>query len=132
MNIKEKEYLVKYNKIIQESLYTSDTQPYFFTIVINDEFVSGYKITESVLNVNYLDGNREEYNKKYDNVARGFYNENGPKLNIIHISGISKDEVRAESKRIENYHTVYWDIYRYCIFNNEYGCISSSTIIRSQ
>ncbi|KAB2446965.1 FtsX-like permease family protein [Bacillus thuringiensis] len=101
VNIKEKEYLVKYNKIIQESLYTSDTQPYFFTIVINDEFVSGYKITESVLNVNYLDGNREEYNKKYDNVARGFYNENGPKLNIIHISGISKDEVRAESKGLK-------------------------------
>ncbi|MCU4715545.1 FtsX-like permease family protein [Bacillus thuringiensis] len=101
VNIKEKEYLVKYNKIIQESLYTSDTQPYFFTIVINDEFVSGYKVTESVLNVNYLDGNREEYNKKYDNVARGFYNENGPKLNIIHISGISKDEVRAESKGLK-------------------------------
>ncbi|WP_025118742.1 ABC transporter permease [Bacillus sp. H1m] len=101
VNIKEKEYLVKYNKIIQESLYTSDTQPYFFTIVINDEFVSGYKITESVLNVNYLDGDREEYNKKYDNVARGFYNENGPKLNIIHISGISKDEVRAESKGLK-------------------------------
>ncbi|HDR8494619.1 TPA: ABC transporter permease, partial [Bacillus cereus] len=101
VNIKEKEYLVKYNKIIQESLYTSDTQPYFFTIVINDEFVSGYKVTESVLNVNYLDGNREEYNKKYDKVARGFYNENGPKLNIIHISGISKDEVRAESKGLK-------------------------------
>ena len=38
----------------------------------------------------------EEYNKKYDNVARGFYDENGPKLNIVYISGKSKDEVRAE------------------------------------
>lgn len=101
VNIKEREYLVKNAKVIQENLYTSDTQPYFFTIVINDEFLSGYKIGTSVLNVNYLDGNREEYNKKYDNVARGFYDENGPKLNISYISGKSKDEVRAESKGLK-------------------------------
>ncbi|PGB72332.1 ABC transporter [Bacillus wiedmannii] len=98
VNIKEKEYLVKYAKIIQESLYTSDTQPYFFKIVINDDFLSDYKIIESVLNVNYLDGNREEYNKKYDNVARSFHDENGPKLNINRIAGKSKDEVCAEIK----------------------------------
>ncbi|MDZ4442380.1 ABC transporter permease [Bacillus cereus] len=98
VNIKEKEYFIKYDKIIQESLYTSDTQPYLFTIVINDDFLSNYKIIESVLNVNYVDGNREEYNKKYDNVARGFHDENGPKLNINRIAGKSKDEICAESK----------------------------------
>ncbi|PDY80846.1 ABC transporter, partial [Bacillus toyonensis] len=101
VNIKEKEYLVKNAKVIQENLYTSDTQPSFFTIVINDEFVLDHKINTSVLNVNYLDGNREEYNKKYDNVARGFYDENGPKLNMVYISGKSKDEVRAESKGLK-------------------------------
>ncbi|PDY86162.1 ABC transporter, partial [Bacillus toyonensis] len=101
VNIKEKEYLVKNAKVIQENLYTADTQPYFFTIVINDEFVSDHKINTSLLNVNYLHGNREEYNKKYDNVARGFYDENGPKLNISHISGKSKDEVRAESRGLK-------------------------------
>ncbi|MBJ7966895.1 MULTISPECIES: FtsX-like permease family protein [Bacillus cereus group] len=101
VNIKEKEYLVKNAKVMQESLYTSDGTTNFFTIVINDEFLSGYKIIQSVLNVNYLDGSREEYNKKYDNVARGFYDENGLKLNIVHISGISKDEVYAESKGLK-------------------------------
>ncbi|MEK0224586.1 ABC transporter permease [Bacillus proteolyticus] len=101
VNIKEKEYLVKHAKVIQENLYTSDVPLNFFAIVINDEFLSGYKIGTSVLNVNYLDENREEYNKKYDNVARGFYDENGPKLNIAHISGKSKDEVRAESKGLK-------------------------------
>ncbi|MHA4262905.1 FtsX-like permease family protein [Bacillus cereus] len=101
VNIKEKEYLVKHAKVIQENLYTSDAPLNFFAIVINDEFLSGYKIGTSVLNVNYLDGNREEYNKKYDNVARGFYDENGPKLNIVYISGKSKDEVRAESKGLK-------------------------------
>ncbi|MED2869478.1 ABC transporter permease [Bacillus thuringiensis] len=101
VNIKEKEYLVKHAKVIQENLYTSDAPLNFFAIVINDEFLSGYKIGTSVLNVNYLDENREEYNKKYDNVARGFYDENGPKLNIAYISGKSKDEVRAESKGLK-------------------------------
>ncbi|OUB91065.1 ABC transporter [Bacillus thuringiensis serovar medellin] len=101
MNIKEKEYSVKNPKVIQENLYTSDVRTNYFTIVINDEFLSGYKITESVLNVNYLDGNRKEYNKKYDNVARGFYDENGPKLNINRIAGKSKDEVCAESKGVK-------------------------------
>ncbi|WP_439876755.1 FtsX-like permease family protein (plasmid) [Bacillus mycoides] len=98
VNIKEKEYLIKNAKVIQGNLYTFYVQTNYFTIVINDEFLSGYKITASVLNVNYLDGNREEYNKKYDNVARGFYDENGPKLNINRIAGKSKDEVYAESK----------------------------------
>ncbi|MHA7108376.1 FtsX-like permease family protein [Bacillus cereus] len=98
VNIKEKEYSVKNAKVIQENLYTYNVPTNYFTIIINDEFLSGYKITESVLNVNYLDGNREEYNKKYDNVARGFYDENGPKLNINRIAGKSKDEVCAESK----------------------------------
>ncbi|PEF05221.1 ABC transporter [Bacillus thuringiensis] len=101
INIKEKEYSVKNAKVIQENLYTSDVRTNYFTIVINDEFLSGYKITESVLNVNYLDGNRKEYNKKYDNVARGFYDENGSKLNINRIAGKSKDEVCAESKGLK-------------------------------
>ncbi|OTY59982.1 FtsX-like permease family protein [Bacillus thuringiensis] len=101
MNIKEKEYSVKNTKVIQENLYTYDVRTNYFTIVINDEFLSGYKITDSVLNVNYLDGNREAYNKKYDNVARGFYDENGPKLNINRIAGKSKDEVYAGSKGLK-------------------------------
>ncbi|EJR73046.1 MULTISPECIES: FtsX-like permease family protein [Bacillus cereus group] len=101
VNIKEKEYLVKNAKVIQENLYTYDVRTNYFTIVINDEFLSDHKITASVLNVNYLDGNREEYNKKYDNVARSFYDENGPKLNINRIAGKSKDEVYAGSKGLK-------------------------------
>ncbi|MED0947364.1 ABC transporter permease [Bacillus mobilis] len=101
VNIKEKEYLVKNAKVIQENLYTSDVKTNDFTIIINDGFLSGYKIIASVLNVNYLDGNREEYNKKYDNVARGFYDENGPKLNVVYISDKSKDKIRAESKGLK-------------------------------
>ncbi|MBJ7949421.1 MULTISPECIES: FtsX-like permease family protein [Bacillus cereus group] len=101
MNIKEKEYLVKNAEVIQENLYTSEGITNFFAIVINDEFVSGYKISTSVLNVNYLDENREEYNKKYDNVTPVFYDKNGPKLNILSIRGISKDKAYAENKGLK-------------------------------
>ncbi|PEX62874.1 ABC transporter [Bacillus cereus] len=101
MNIKEKEYLVKNAKVIQENLYTSEGITNFFAIVINDEFLSGYKISTSVLNVNYLDENREEYNKKYDNVTPVFYDKNGPKLNVLSIRGISKDEAYAENKGLK-------------------------------
>ncbi|MGG2017641.1 FtsX-like permease family protein [Bacillus sp. S10(2024)] len=98
LNLKEKEYVVKNSKVITDNLQTFDGTTNLFTVVINDEFLSGYKINKSVLNVNYLDGNREEYNQKYDHVEPAFYDQNGPKLNIDYISGISKDGVYAESK----------------------------------
>ncbi|SFK17082.1 MULTISPECIES: FtsX-like permease family protein [unclassified Bacillus (in: firmicutes)] len=102
INLKEKEYVVKNSKVITDNLQTFDGTTNVFTVVINDEFLSGYKINKSVLNVNYLDGNREEYNKKYDHVEPIFYdpNGNGPKLNIDFITGISKDTVYAESKGV--------------------------------
>lgn len=132
VNIKEKEYLVKNAKVIQENLYTYDVRTNYFTIVINDEFLSGHKITASVLNVNYLDGNREEYNKKYDNVARGFYDENGPKLNINRIAGKSKDEVYAGSKGLKTI-VLFIGIYIGIVFLiTSMAVLGSSTIIRSQ
>ncbi|MBX4262619.1 ABC transporter permease [Clostridium estertheticum] len=88
INIKGKEYLIKNPKVIEENLQTSYFVSSFFTIVINDEFLSGYKITKSVLNVNYLDKNREKYNKKYQ--IRKDYGKGG---NII---GISKDGANSE------------------------------------
>jgi len=95
INIKGKEYLIKNPKAIEENLQTSYFANSFFTIVINDEFLSDCKIKTSVLNVNYLDKNREEYNKKYekinDNYGKGSY-----------IVGISKDTVYSESMEFTN------------------------------
>ena len=42
----------------------------YCTIVINDEFLSDYKIYKSVLNVMYSDKNREENNKKYEEIDK--------------------------------------------------------------
>ncbi len=64
INIKGIEYLVKNDKVIEENLKTSSSADNFCTVVINDEFVSDYKISSSILNVMYLDKNREENNKK--------------------------------------------------------------------
>ncbi|MBU3216113.1 ABC transporter permease [Clostridium estertheticum] len=88
INIKGKEYLIKNPKVIEENLQTAYFTSSFFTIVINDEFLSGYKISNSVLNVNYLDKNREKYNKKYQ--IREDY---GKGCNIL---GISKDGAHSE------------------------------------
>ncbi|SMC26999.1 putative ABC transport system permease protein [Clostridium acidisoli DSM 12555] len=94
INIKGKEYLIKNPKAIEENLMTAYGTTSFFTIVINDEFLSGYKISKSVLNVNYLDKNREKYNKKYEkrqDYGKGAY-----------ILGISKDAVYSESMEETN------------------------------
>jgi putative ABC transport system permease protein len=94
INIKGKEYLIKNPKAIEENLITAYGTTSFFTIVINDEFLSGYKISKSVLNVNYLDKNREKYNKKYEkrqDYGKGAY-----------ILGISKDAVYSESMEETN------------------------------
>lgn len=99
INIKGKEYLVKNPKAIEENLQTYVMVNNFFTIVINDEFLSGYKIKTSVLNVNYLDKNREEYNKKYEKISEDFFKGGYEKsLNIKYIDGISKDAAYSESK----------------------------------
>ncbi|MPQ31210.1 ABC transporter permease [Clostridium estertheticum] len=88
INIKGKEYLIKTPEVIEENLQTSYFVSSFFTIVINDEFLSGYKISNSVLNVNYSDENREKYNKKYQ--IRQDYGKGG---NIL---GVSKDGAYSE------------------------------------
>ncbi|APC39942.1 FtsX-like permease family protein [Clostridium estertheticum] len=88
INIKGKEYLIKNTEVIEENLQTSYFVSSFFTIVINDEFLSGYKISNSVLNVNYLNKNREKYNKKYQ--IRQDYGKGGT------IIGISKDGAHSE------------------------------------
>lgn len=88
INIKGKEYLIKSPKAIEENLQTAYFTNSFFIIVINDEFLSDYKISNSVLNVNYLDKNREKYNEKYQ--KREAYGKGG---NIL---GISKDDVYSE------------------------------------
>ncbi|GCD12390.1 FtsX-like permease family protein [Clostridium tagluense] len=89
INIKGKEYLIKNPKAIEENLQTAYFTTSFFIIVINDEFLSGYKISNSVINVNYLDENREKYNKKYQ--KREDYGKGG------FILGISKDGVYSEN-----------------------------------
>lgn len=74
ITIKGKEYLVKNQKAIEESLRTTDgLVDNFCTIIINDEFVSGYKKSASILDVKYLDKNREEYNKKYAELTPQMY-----------------------------------------------------------
>ena len=99
INIKGIEYLVKNDKVIEENLKTSSIADNFCTVVMNDEFVSDYKISSSILNVMYLDKNREENNKKYNKINDNYIKDEYKNLDIS-IDAITKDGVYSKSKGI--------------------------------
>ncbi|NFE66703.1 ABC transporter permease [Clostridium sporogenes] len=99
INIKGIEYLVKNDKVIEENLKTSSIADNFCTVVMNDEFVSDYKISSSILNVMYLDKNREENNKKYNKINDNYIEDEYKNLDIS-IDAITKDEVYSKSNGI--------------------------------
>ncbi|SFB47166.1 FtsX-like permease family protein [Clostridium frigidicarnis] len=99
VNIKGKEYLVKNDKVIEENLETYSMPNIFLTIVINDEFLGDYnKISVSTLNVMYLDENREENNKKYEEIQDKYIKGEYKDLNIPRVGAYSKDDRYANSK----------------------------------
>ncbi|WP_049042526.1 FtsX-like permease family protein [Clostridium sporogenes] len=99
INIREIEYLVKNGKVIEENLKTSSVADNFCTVVMNDEFVSDYKISSSILNVMYLDKNREENNKKYNKINDNYIKDEYKNLDIS-IDAITKDGVYSKSNGI--------------------------------
>ncbi|GAA0081470.1 FtsX-like permease family protein [Clostridium sp. CTA-6] len=99
INIREIEYLVKNGKVIEENLKTSSIADNFCTVVMNDEFVSDYKISSSILNVMYLDKNREENNKKYNKINDNYIKDEYKNLDIS-IDAITKDGVYSKSNGI--------------------------------
>ncbi|AUN18076.1 ABC transporter [Clostridium botulinum] len=93
-NIKGKEYLVKNNEIIDENLATDAFGNNVFTIIISDEFLYDYnKIANSTLNVMYSDKNREENNKKYNEIYKNYLDGKYKSLNISYIGAFSKDDI---------------------------------------
>ncbi|MBB6623363.1 FtsX-like permease family protein [Clostridium gasigenes] len=98
VNIKGKEYLVKNDKAIEENLQTSSSANTYCTIVINDKFLSDYKIYKSVLNIMYSDNNREENNKKYEEINENSINGKHKILNVKDIDAYSKDGVYSRYK----------------------------------
>ncbi|NEZ73982.1 ABC transporter permease [Clostridium botulinum] len=99
IDIKGKEYLIKNDKVIEENLKTSSRADNPCTVVINDELVSDYKISSSVLNVIYLDTNREENNKKFNKINDNYIKDEY-KNSDISIDAITKDEVYSKSNGI--------------------------------
>lgn len=96
--IKGKEYSVKNHNAIEENLETDREADDFCTIVINDKFLSNYKIYVSLFNVMYLNKNRKENDDKYDKINRNSIRGEYKKLNIS-IESHSKDSIYSESKR---------------------------------
>lgn len=100
VNIKGKEFVVKNDKLIEENLYTFYSADNYFTVIINDEFVSDYKVYESVLNVMYSDKNREKNNKKYSQINDNYLSGKYKSLNNPYIYSYSKDGVYSKNKGV--------------------------------
>lgn len=100
VNIKGKEFVVKNDKVIEENLYTFYSADNYFTVIINDEFVSDYKIYESVLNVMYSDKNREKNNKKYSQINDNYLSGKYKSLDNPYIFSHSKDDVYSKNKGV--------------------------------
>ncbi|OBR92929.1 ABC transporter permease protein YxdM [Clostridium ragsdalei P11] len=99
VNIKGKEYLVKNDKIIEENLGNDIVQDTYLTIVINDEILPKYnKICRSILNVMYLDKNRQQNNKKYSEIHENLLNHKYKSLSISNMDAYSKDDIYSRSK----------------------------------
>lgn len=99
VNIKGKEYVVINHQAIEGNLNTNGISDNDCTIVINDEFLSDCEVFESILNVMYLDENREENNKKYEEIEKnsligGKYES----LNLPHLDASSKDGIYSKKK----------------------------------
>ncbi|NFA59070.1 ABC transporter permease [Clostridium sporogenes] len=100
VNIKGKEYLVKNDKIIDENLANYLMQNNFLTLVINDEFLADYnKIDRFILNVTYLNKNRDENNKKYNEIFYNLINGKYKNLSSIDMEAFSKDEIYSGTTR---------------------------------
>ncbi|NFN85981.1 hypothetical protein FDF31_04045 [Clostridium sporogenes] len=92
--------LVKNDKIIEENLSNYMFTNNFFTIIIRDEFLSDYnKIHSSILNVMYLDENREENNKKYNEINENRIAGKYKDLSISYMEAFSKDEIYSGTTR---------------------------------
>ncbi|RMC92575.1 ABC transporter permease [Clostridium autoethanogenum] len=99
VNIKGKEYLVKNDKIIDENLANYIMQDTYLTIVINDKFLpDSNEINRSILNVMYLNKNREENNKKYSKIDENLLNHKYANLSISDMSAYSKDDIYSSEK----------------------------------
>ncbi|MBP2028643.1 ABC-type antimicrobial peptide transport system permease subunit [Acetoanaerobium pronyense] len=95
---KEKSYTVKNDEVISKNLENDFIFTNFLTVVIEDSFLDNHKITKSVLNVNYLSENREELNKKYNELQRNVFENTDKEKDFLNIVGITKDGEYQNSK----------------------------------
>ncbi len=99
VNIGGKEYLAKNHEALQENLETSIMAENYCTIVINDALIPESEVYKSVLDVMYTDENREENNKKYQEIYKnsligGKYES----LDVPNMNAYSKDDIYSKEK----------------------------------
>jgi putative ABC transport system permease protein len=99
VKIKGEEFTVKNHEAIRGNLEDFNVSTNECTIVINDKFLTDYKVSKSVLNVMYTDKNREKNNKKYDEIQKDYRDGKYEKLNFPIIGAYAKDTIYSKEKR---------------------------------
>lgn len=98
VRIKEKEYSIKNDEVIQANFYTEFMKDNFFTVIINDQFCNDATLLASILNVNYSDENREESKEKIEALFASYWAEDFNYEDLGFLSGHTREEIYMESR----------------------------------
>ncbi len=98
ITLDNKEYTIKNKEVITDAIRTTGYNDNLYTIIVNDDFVKGLTPRTSYLNVNYDITKKEETEKKYVNLFRGFTDRKYDFDEAGFIVGYTRDQAYAENK----------------------------------
>ncbi|MGL5381600.1 FtsX-like permease family protein [Clostridium sp.] len=98
VKLKDKDLLIKDNKILKENIQTSYMKNTFPTLVVNDELTNGFEIRDNVLNINYDESNRERSEEKLTTLFTNYRVGKVDYDKVGFISGYTRDQIYAENK----------------------------------
>lgn len=127
IKINGKDYSVKNTEVITDATYTDNMSANFITLVVPDKIVSGAKVNESFININYIGDNKDEAEKEFSKLFSDFrdgeikYNEYETFL-----LGYTKQEIYKANKGMSTI-ILYVGIYIGIVF-----LISSAAVLALQ
>ncbi|MGL4914436.1 MAG: FtsX-like permease family protein [Romboutsia sp.] len=98
LSLENKEYTIKNKEVITDAMRTTGYSDNIFTIIVNDDIVKYKSPITSYLNVNYDPTKKEEAEKKYVDLGKGFMDRTYDFDKAGFIVGYTKDQVYADNK----------------------------------
>ncbi|GAA0075731.1 ABC transporter permease [Clostridium sp. CTA-5] len=98
LNINKKEYTIKNDKTIEDSLITNLVKSNICTLIVNDEVINNFKPLSDNLNIKYSEKGKEKSQEKISKFFNSFKSEKIDFNKTDFINGITKEEVYSENK----------------------------------